>query len=101
MTDAIKRMVEEANKIVEDYHMHLVYDGIYIGRNGEEKEFIWMLSEAGTNIVKLTDPKEIDDHTISDLIDRYKKFYIIGKFNTKNNIFMEITEDDVQRLLRL
>jgi len=92
MSTVVSKMGDVAKEILELYYSDLIQDGMYIGISGEEHDFIWMVREAGTDIVDLNKlPIKIIRNLIEDRINMNKRIFLLGRLNTEEEYFIELT----------
>lgn len=82
---------------VESHLQNVIRDGVYIGKIGEDQDYIWMVRRTGTDIIHIRSMymEESQRETNEDKIHRNERFFLVGRFNTDEEYFIEVTREDM------
>jgi len=91
------RVVKEE---VWSYQGDAIRDGVYIARLGENQDFIWMVRSTGTDIAHIGSLYvEVLREVSRDRAHRNERFFLVGRFDTDEEYFVEITREDVLSII--
>ena len=101
MSTVISKMGDVSKEILELYHSDLIQDGMYIEASGEGHDFIWMIREAGTDIVDLNKLGiKVIRNLIEDRINMNKRIFLLGRLDTEEEYFDEISKDEANKFMK-
>ena len=79
----------------------LIHDGEQIALHGEERYFLWLVRETGTDIFVIDSPNNYLADAARTYVERTKRFFIMKNMDSSTNgIFVEIDKDRGYQMLK-
>ena len=100
MSTTVVKMGDVAKETLELYFSDLIQDGMYIEASGEDKDFIWMVREAGTDILDLSKLGiRILRRFLEPRLESNKRFFLMGRLDTEEEYFIELSRGEAEELM--
>jgi hypothetical protein len=102
MEAPIARMGRKAGKHMTNYHADLIRDGMMLQKYGEDRPYLWLLRETGTDLFLLDEQDGMIAEASNTIVERADHCFLLKHVDSaENGIFVSIPKFEAKALLEI